>query len=126
MKSNMHCNTAYRFKCTQTNNTRQNYQHFRRDAFRSYAQVLNSCAPLHFRRWWSTKGHRTQKLKQGKNNLSTTVNCNMLKLILITFSKMLIVFIISSLFLSHPVECIKCLHYIFQSKPTALHISVRP
>ena len=66
------------------------------------------------------------KTEKGENNLSTTVNCNMLKLIFITFSKMLIVLIISSLFLPHPVECIKCLHYIFQSKSTALHISVQP
>jgi energy-converting hydrogenase Eha subunit A len=41
-----------------------------------------------------------------KTNLSTVVNCNVLKLSLITPSKMLRVFTISSLFLPDPVVCL--------------------
>ena len=59
--------------------------------------------------------HRTQRVKQCKTNLSILVNCNLLELSLITFSKMLFLFIISSLFLPDPVEVTKigslsCLH----------------
>jgi len=43
-------------------------------------------------------------VKQCKTDLSTLVNCNLLELSLITFSKMLFIFIISSLFLPVPVE----------------------
>jgi hypothetical protein len=38
-----------------------------------------------------------------KTKLSTIVNCDVLKLVSITLSKMLFLFIISSLFLPHPV-----------------------
>jgi len=41
-------------------------------------------------------------VKLCKKKLSTIVNCDMLKLVSITFSKMLFLFIISSLFLLHP------------------------
>ena len=41
-------------------------------------------------------------MKPCKKELSTIVNCDVLKLVSITFSKML--FIISSLFLPHPVH----------------------
>jgi hypothetical protein len=44
-----------------------------------------------------------KKMKQCKRNLSTVVNCNMLKLSLITFRKMLLVFIVSSRFLQYLV-----------------------
>jgi hypothetical protein len=45
----------------------------------------------------------TKKIKylQCKNNVSKIVNCNVLKLTLVTFSKLLFVFIIISLFLPH-------------------------
>ena len=42
-------------------------------------------------------------MKQCTTNLSRVVNCNVIKLPLITFSKMLSVFIICSLFLPDPV-----------------------
>ena len=38
-----------------------------------------------------------------KKNLSTTVNCDVLKLVSVAFSKMLFLFVISSLYLPHPV-----------------------
>ena len=38
-----------------------------------------------------------------KKKLSTIVNCDVLKLVSITFSQMLYLFIITSLFLPHPV-----------------------
>ena len=43
-------------------------------------------------------------MKLCKKKLSTIVNCDVLKLVSITFSKMLFLFIISSLFLPHPVQ----------------------
>ena len=69
-----------------------------------YAQLLNSCAPVHWGGWWPPKWHCTQKVKLCKKKmLSTIVNRDVLKLVSITFSKMLFLFIISSLFLPHPV-----------------------
>jgi len=59
---------------------------------------------VHSGGWWPPKRHCSQKVKQCKTTLSTLVNCNELKLSLITFSEMLFVFIISSLFLSDPVQ----------------------
>ena len=44
-----------------------------------------------------------KKWKYVKKKLSTIVNCDVLKLVSITFSKMLFLFIISSLFLPHSV-----------------------
>jgi hypothetical protein len=53
-------------------------------------------------------GHLTAILHKKWNyflkKLSTTVNCNVVKLASITFSKILFLFIISSLFLPHPVH----------------------
>ena len=43
-------------------------------------------------------------MKLCKKKLSVIVNCDVLKLISITFSKMLFLFIISSVFLPHPAE----------------------
>jgi hypothetical protein len=82
---------------------RRNRQHFRRNTSRSDAQLLNLRAPVHAGGLWPPKRHCTQKVKQCTRNLSRVANCNMLKLPLITFSKMLVVFIICSLFLPDPV-----------------------
>jgi len=41
---------------------------------------LNSLEPVHSGGWWPSKRHCTQKVKEC-NNLSTVVNCNVLKLI---------------------------------------------
>ena len=92
-----------RFKCTQTSHTRQNHQYFRWNTSISYVQFLNSCAPVHSGGWWPPKRHCKQKVKQCETNLSTIVNCNVLKLSLSTLSKMLFIFIMSSLFLPYPV-----------------------
>jgi len=61
------------------------------------------CAPVHRGGWWPPKRHCTQKVKLCKKKLSTIVNCDVLKLVSITFRKILFLFIISSLFLPHPV-----------------------
>jgi len=66
--------------------------------------MRNSCASLHSGGWWPPKRQCTQKAKQCKTTLSTLVNRNVLKLSLITFNKMLFMFIISSLFLRDPVK----------------------
>ena len=81
-----------------------------RDAFvniseeKHRAVMRNSCAPVNSGGWWPPRRHCTQKVKQCKTTLSALVNCNVLKLSLISFSKMLFVFIISSLFLPAPVQ----------------------
>jgi len=47
--------------------------------------------------------HKKWNYVKKKKELSTVVNRDVLKLVSITFSKMLFLFIISSLFLPHPV-----------------------
>ena len=77
---------------------------FRRNTSSRYVQLFNSCAPVLRGGWWPPKRHCTQKVKLRKNEkLSTIVNRDMLKLVSITFSKMLFLLIITSLFLPHPV-----------------------
>ena len=78
-----------------TSHMRQNFQYFRRKTSINYMHLLNSCAPVHSAGWWLPIKHCTQKVKQCKTNLSTVVNCNVLKISLITLNTMLFVFIIS-------------------------------
>jgi hypothetical protein len=86
--------SPYRLTCTQRKRKGRNGQKFRRNTSSRYAQLLNWCAP---------KRHCTTKVKLWKKKkiLSTIVNCDVLKLVSITFSKMLFLFIISSPFLPH-------------------------
>ena len=53
--------------------------------------------------WWPPKRRCTQKVKLCKV-VKHIINCDVLKLESITFSKILFLFIISSLFLPHPVH----------------------
>jgi hypothetical protein len=76
---------------------------FQEKHFEMLSQLLNSCASVHSGGWCPHKRHCTQKVKEFINNLSTVVNCNMLKLILITFGKMSFIFTVISLYLPHPV-----------------------
>ena len=106
--------------CTQRKHTGRNCQTFRRNTSSHYAQLLNSCAPVHWGGWWPPKRHCTQKVKLcKKKKLSTIVNCDVLKLVSVTFSKMLLLFIISSLFLAHPV------HYNRNQIPTEHQLGVQ-
>jgi hypothetical protein len=121
LKSRMYSRqTLCRLKCTQTKHMRLNCQHFRRNTSSSFAQLLNSCAFVYSGGWWPPKRHGTQKVKQCTTNLSTVVICNVLKLSLITCSKMLFIFIISSLFLLDPAEVaeIGSLRYLHLSSCT--------
>ena len=70
-------------------------------------------------------------MKQCKTNLSAVVNRNVLKLLLISFSKMLFVFIINSLFLLDPVlqcgesmsfQLCVVLEFLFEEWIPMLHI----
>jgi hypothetical protein len=86
-----------------SSNTRgNNHQNFRRNTLRCRAQLHNSCA-----RVCEGGGHLKDILSKKRNSVKTIVgsviNYNVLKLLLITFSKMLFVFIIISLFLLDPV-----------------------
>jgi len=97
--------SPYRVTCTQRKYKGRNRQIFRINTSSPYAHLHNSCAPVRWGGWWPPKRQCTQKEKlcKKKKTLSTIVNCEVLKLVSITFIKMLFLFIISSLFLPHPV-----------------------
>ena len=79
---------------------------------------------MHSAGWWPPKRHCTQKVKQCKNNSVTIVNYNMLKLSLITCSKMLLIFTISSLFLLDPLH--KLVSVCTANRSTSLKMGAMP
>jgi len=95
--------SPYRLTCTQRKYMGKNRQTFRRNTSSHYAHLHNSYAPVHWGGWWPLKDIVHKKWNYVKKKLSTIVNCDVLKLVSITFNKMLFLFIISSVFLPHPV-----------------------
>ena len=72
--------TPCRLKCTRTNHMKWNLQYFKRKTSISYEHLLNSVRTCVFSRVVPTYKTMDTKVKQCKTNLTTLVNCNVLKM----------------------------------------------